>query len=88
MPQRRTSIKDLRKNQTRRTHNLDLKSDLKKAIKKFLASVKAKNVQEAQSDFKLLNKKLDKSLKRNLLHKNTVARRKSKFSRQLAGLSS
>jgi small subunit ribosomal protein S20 len=88
VPQRRTSIKELRKNQARHSHNLDMKSDLKKAIKKFLASVRAKNGSEAQSNLKLLYKKLDKAMKRNLLHKNTVARRKSLFTRQLAGLSS
>ena len=86
MPQRKSGIKDLQKNHTRRMHNLDIKTDLRKTTKKFLASVKEKNAQEAQSDLKTLYKKLDKATKRNILHKNTVARRKSKFSRQAASL--
>jgi len=84
VPQRRAGIKDLRKNHTRRMHNLDIKTDLKKTTKKFLASVKEKNTEEAQSNLRLLYKKLDKAAKRNILHKNTVANRKSKFSKQLA----
>ena len=84
MPQRRAGIKDLRKNHTRRMHNLDIKTDLRKTTKKFLASVEEKNSEEAQSILRLLYKKLDKATKHNILHKNTVARRKSKFSKQLA----
>lgn len=84
MPQRKAGIKDLRKNHTRRMHNLDIKTALKKTVKKFLASIEEKNASEAQSNLKVLYKKLDKAAKRNILHKNTVARRKSKFSKQLA----
>ena len=88
VPQRKSGIKDLRKNRTRQMHNLDIKTDLKKTTKKFLASVDKKDKTKAQSDLKLLYKKLDKATKRNILHKNTVARRKSKFSKQLASLTS
>ena len=87
MPQRKSGIKDLRKTRTRRMRNLDIKTNLRKVTKKFLLSVKEKNTTEAQSELKILYKKLDKATKRNILHKNTVARRKSKFSKQLIGLS-
>ncbi len=86
MPQRKAGIKDLRKTHTRKMHNLDIKTDLKKATKKFLAAVEKKDSTEAQSGLSVLYKKLDKAAKRNILHKNTVARRKSKFSKQLASL--
>jgi len=83
VPTRKAGIKDLRKNRTRRMHNLDIKTDLRKTVKKFLASVEGKNTTEAQSNLNVVHKKLDKAAKRNILHKNTVARRKSKFSRLL-----
>ena len=35
MPQRRTAIKDLRKAHTKHLHNLQIKTDLKKTVKKF-----------------------------------------------------
>ena len=69
-------------------HNLDIKTDLKKTTKKFLISVKEKNTEEAQSNLRLLYKKLDKATKCNILHKNTAAHRKSKFSKQLANSAS
>ncbi|MCK5082061.1 MAG: 30S ribosomal protein S20 [Candidatus Omnitrophica bacterium] len=88
MPQRKSGIKELHKNHVRHMHNLDIKTDLKKTTKKFLASVKENDKGKAQSNLNALYKKLDKATKRNLLHENTVARRKSKFSKQLASLTS
>ena len=81
MPQRRTAIKDLRKNRKRHLHNLDIKTDLRKTIKKFLTLVSAKNAAEAQSALKLVYKKLDKAAKRHIVHDNTASRRKARFSR-------
>jgi len=65
-------------------HNLDIKTDLKKTIKKFNVAVTDKKSGEAQDLLKTVHKKLDKAAKRNILHKNTAARRKSRFSRALS----
>ncbi|MCR4338137.1 MAG: 30S ribosomal protein S20 [Candidatus Omnitrophica bacterium] len=81
MPQRKCAIKTLRKNSQKHAHNLDIKTDLKKTIKKFLSAVAQKNKDEAQTSLQGIYKKLDKAVKRNILHKNTVARRKSRFAR-------
>lgn len=86
MPQRRTSLKELRKNRARHLHHQDIKTNLKKTIKKFLSAVTAKNKTQAQADLRIVFKKLDKASKRHLLHKNTVARRKSLYSRLVASL--
>lgn len=83
MPQRRTSIKALRVNQKRYRRNRRIKNDLKKTIKKFQAFLTQKNNTEAVSTLRIVFKKLDKAVKNNLLHKNTAARRKSRFSRLL-----
>ena len=83
MPQRRTAIKDLRKNEARRLHNMDFKTDLKKTIKSFLIAVNAKNVADGQNLLKTVYKKLDKASKFHILSRNTAARRKSRFSRLL-----
>ena len=84
MPQRRSAIKELRKTHSRRMHNLDIKTDLKKTIKKFNAAVAEKKPDDAQTLLKTVHKKLDKAAKRNILHKNTAARRKSRFSKTLS----
>ncbi len=80
MPQRRSAIKELRKNRKNKMHNLDVKTDLKKTVKKFLTSVGQNKKSEAEDQLKTVYKKLDKAAKRKIMHKNTVARRKSRFS--------
>jgi small subunit ribosomal protein S20 len=87
VPQRDSAKKELRKNHTRRMQNLDVRSDLRKTIKKFLLSVATKNKQEAGSNLRTVYQKLDKAAKRNVMHRNTAARRKSRYSRLLATLS-
>ena len=61
-------------------HNLDIRTDLKKSIKHFLQLVDKKDKAEAKSSLNILQKKLDKAAKRNVIHKNTASRRKSRFS--------
>ena len=83
MPQRRTAIKALRINHTKRLSNLDIKTHIKKTVKKFRSLIAAKNKEEAAKVLQILHKKFDKAAKRNVLHKNTASRRKSSFSRLL-----
>ena len=83
MPQRRTAIKELRKNHTRHMHNLDIKTGLKKTLKSFISAAKDKKA-EAKELLKTVYKKLDKAAKRNVVHKKTAARRKSRFAKLLA----
>jgi small subunit ribosomal protein S20 len=82
MPQRRNAIKELRKNHTRHLQNLQIKTDLKKVIKKFTAATAEKKADA--SLLKEVYKKFDKAAKRNVMHKKTAARRKSRFARALA----
>ena len=84
LPQRKSAIKELRINRRRHMKNLDMKSELKKTVKKFLTSIKDKNLQEAQTNLNTVYKKLDKAAKNNIIHKNTAARRKSHFTKLLA----
>ncbi|MBP6344112.1 MAG: 30S ribosomal protein S20 [Candidatus Omnitrophica bacterium] len=83
MPQRRTAIKELRKNRTRHMQNLDIKTDLKKTLKQFSQTAAAKK-DNATDLLKTVYKKLDKAAKRNVIHKRTAARRKAKFAKILA----
>ncbi len=87
MPQRRCAIKELRKSRTRRLRNLDVKTDMKKTVKRYLAALKEDNRDSARDLLKTVYKKLDKAVKRNVLHANTAARRKSRLSRLIASRS-
>jgi len=86
LPTRYSGVKELRKTKKRRLHNLDIKTDLKKTVKKFVSSVEAKKKDEAADNLKSLYKKFDKAVKRNILKKNTAARRKSRFSKLLTSI--
>ena len=83
MPQRRNAIKELRKNHTRRMQNLDIKTDLKKTLKSFITSVQSDKAKGPEL-LKTLYKKMDKAAKKNVFHKKTAARRKSRFAKLLA----
>ena len=83
MPQRRTAIKDLRKAHTKHLHNLQIKTDLKKVVKKFTTAATDKKA-DATELLKEIYKKFDKAAKRKVMHKKTAARRKSRFARSLA----
>lgn len=84
MPRRKTSVKQTRKDKKKHLRNLRAKLQLKKTIKKFQSLVAAKNLSEAKA---LLNKAfslLDKAAKKNILHRGTSNRRKSRLARQLS----
>ncbi len=82
MPQRHTAIKDLRKAHTKHLHNLQIKTDLKKTIKKFTTAASDKKA-DAVELLKEIYKKFDKAAKRGVCHKKTAARRKSRFAKLL-----
>ncbi len=82
MPQRKTSIKELKKNKARHEHNLEIKTELKKTIKAFLAAAASKP-EEAKPMLSTLYKKLDKAAKCHILNKNTASRRKARFAKLL-----
>jgi small subunit ribosomal protein S20 len=83
MPQRRTAIKDLRKAHTKHLHNLQIKTDLKKTLKRFTVAASDKKT-DTKELLKEVYKKFDKAAKRNVMHKKTAARRKSRYARSLA----
>ena len=82
MPQRKTSVKDLKKNRARQMRNLDIKSDLRKTIEDFVAAAAA-DANKAKELLPLVYKKIDKAAKRNILVKNTAARRKARYAKLL-----
>ena len=86
MPQRKAGTKALRTSHRKHMHNLDVRTGVRKAIKDFLSSIEAKNKEKAKETLRLICKKLDKAAKSNIFKKNTVSRRKSRFSKLLAKL--
>lgn len=64
----------MRQTAKRRTRNITVKRDLKDAVKAFVAKPSASGLQAAQSE-------IDTAVKKNILKKNTAARRKAQLSR-------
>jgi|TARA_B110000914_G_C15120750_1_gene290478 small subunit ribosomal protein S20 len=86
VPQSRSAKKDVRQNAKRRAVNHWRKRRIKDQSKSFLEAITAKDVALAETEFKKYCSILDKVSTTSTMHKNTVARRKSRFSRRLREL--
>jgi len=83
MPRRRTSLKRNRADKKRHLHNLKIKQELKKTLKKFQALLTAKNASEAKALLSKVFSQLDKAAKKNIIHSKTADRRKSRLTKRL-----
>ncbi len=79
MPNTSSSKKRLRQNEKLRIRNRAVKSNMRSQIRRFREAVKAGDSDKAQTEFRLVQKKLDQAASDNLIHKNTAARTKSRL---------
>ena len=86
MPQSRSAKKDVRQNEKRRAINHWRKRRIKEQSKSFLDAIAAKDVSLAETEYKKFCGIVDKISCTSTMHKNTAARRKSRYSRQLLEL--
>ncbi|GAI63318.1 unnamed protein product, partial [marine sediment metagenome] len=61
-----------------RTGNKLLKTRIKTDQKRLAEVVNSKNIEEAEKNFNILSKHLDKAVKKGAVHKNFSANKKSK----------
>lgn len=74
MPIIKSAIKRAKQTVKRRERNVGIKREIKTAVKTFMAKPTAKSLSAAQSE-------IDTAVKKNLLSKNTAARRKAGLSK-------
>lgn len=86
MPNLENAKKALRQSEKRARRNKLIKAELKSLKVKLRKLITAKKKPEATETARLLGKKLDKSLARGTLKKNTVARYKSRMMAKLNAL--
>jgi small subunit ribosomal protein S20 len=79
MPNTSSSKKRLRQNEKLRIRNRAVKSNMRSQIRRFREAVKAGDSDMAQTEFRLVQKKLDQAASDNLIHKNAAARTKSRL---------
>ena len=75
--------KRVRQNETAQLRNKGKKSEIRTWVKKTHTAVEAGDKDEAQKCFRIAIKKLDKAGKTNVLHPNTISRKKSSLSKLL-----
>lgn len=88
MPILKSAKKQLRQNATRRLRNDHFRDLYREARVAFERLIAGNQVKEALEAFPKLQKVIDTLSKKNLIHKNNAARKKSRFAGMLAKLSS
>lgn len=83
MPNIASAKKRLRQNIVLRERNKSFRSKLRNRCKKVVKLVAAANQAEAESNFLLAVKILDKAGAKKIIHKNAAARKKSRLSKLL-----
>jgi small subunit ribosomal protein S20 len=84
MPHTKSAEKRWRQSEKRNRYNRAIKKTIKNQIKQFEQTVKTGTVEDAQKQFNLTAKKLDKAAARRVIHKNKAARKKSVLATHLA----
>nr|ARW60606.1 ribosomal protein S20 [Polysiphonia sp.] len=86
MPQTKSHIKNSKIILRNRSRNKKYKLAIKRAVKKYLISVKnniantsKQNLTVCHDNLSLVYKTIDKAVKRKVLHKNKASRKKSKL---------
>lgn len=82
MPNIKSAIKRVKVTETKTLKNTIRKSALKTTVKKCKEAI-AKGETTATDTYKAATKALDKAAAKNLMHKNTAARRKSRLAKAL-----
>ena len=86
MANRRSSIKKIRIDKRRTLRNLAVRTELKSAARGVREFLSAKKRNEAEQAVRALFSKLDKAVKKNILHKNRASRLKSRFQKKVRAL--
>lgn len=81
MPIKTSAKKYMRVSARKAIRNKTVKGVVKSAIKKTRESAKAGNIEEAQTSLKAALKALDKAAEKNIIKKNTAARKKSRLNK-------
>lgn len=80
MPNTKSAKKRLRQNIDRRTRNRATKATLKTLIKKVRAAIDEGNAAQAEEQYRVAVKRLDKAAAHRVIHRNAAARVKSRLS--------
>lgn len=83
MANTQSALKRIRSSEKRRVRNRQVRSETRTYIKRARAQIEAGELEEAQQSVALAVRALDKAAEKGVLHKNNVARRKSRLVQKL-----
>ncbi len=83
MPVIKSAKKQMRQNIKRRARNFPLRSELKTLLKKEMKFIKDGQVEDAEKFLAKVYSVIDTACKKNMIHKNNAARKKSSLARAL-----
>ncbi len=86
MPNIKSAKKRVKVIQTKTLQNKMVKSSLRTSIRKYEAALAEGNKELAAATYREAVAKIDKAVTKGVMHKNTAARRKSRFTRLLNGI--
>ena len=84
MPITSSAIKAARQTIVRRERRQPFKTQMKTMIRSFTELVHEKKLDEAKKLFPTVQKSIDTAAKKNIIHKNNAARKKSMLSKMIA----
>lgn len=84
MPIIKSAQKRMRQEITRRNRNRQFKNELRDLTKSFSAALATKDSKKVNEALNMVVSQLDKAVKKNTLHKNNAARKKSALHKQVA----
>ena len=83
MANKKSAEKRYRQSIVRRMRNRQAKSEIRNAVKKFTSGVEKKDKEAADLALQQVQKLLDTAAGKGIIHRNTVARKKSRLSKKL-----
>jgi small subunit ribosomal protein S20 len=86
MPNTKSANKAMRQSRRRNAINTRTKFKVKSAVKNTRTLITEGNAKDAADSLKKAMSALDKAVKKNVLHKNTASRRKSRLQKALSKL--
>ncbi len=78
--------KRIRTNEKRRLLNRTTSSSMRTSVKKLMATVEAGDKTKAEAELPATLSRIDKAAKKNVIHANTAARKKSQMMRAVGGM--
>jgi small subunit ribosomal protein S20 len=80
------AAKRARQNDKRRLHNMAMRSKVRTYMKKVLTAIEAGDKEAATSAFQTAQPMIDSMVNKGIMHKNKVARHKSRLTRSINSL--